>query len=276
MKKRLCLVAALLLVCCAAASAEGADLADILAKGSVVMGFDSAYPPMTYTDADGVTYIGFDIDVATQVFANLGVELKFQPVNWDSKEEELDTARSIDCIWSGLTMTDALKERFAFTIPYMTNEQVLVVRPDSDIKTIADVAGKRLGTQAGSSSVTVLDDNPDFTAALDGGEPDLYDDFQIALQDLVNGNLDVVLVDSVVANAYIAKQDEADALVVLDEKMLAEEYGVAFRKEDAALADAVSAQLVALYEDGTLDALREKWGANDVSIVGDYADTVAK
>lgn len=259
------LLAALLTAVCCFAVAE-ATLPE-----KMIMGFDSAYPPMTYTDADGVTYIGFDIDVAQEVCENLGIELVYQPVNWDSKEEELDTAQSIDCIWSGLTMTDALKERFAFTIPYMTNEQVLVVRPDSDIKTKADVASKRLGTQAGSSSVTVLDDNPDFTAALDGGEPNLYDDFQIALQDLVNGNIDVVLVDSVVANAYIAKQDDAAKLVVLDEKMLAEEYGVAFRKEDQALADAVSEQLIALYEDGTLDALREKWGANDVSIVANYA-----
>lgn len=264
-KLTLVLLAALLAAVCAFALAEDA-LPDTL-----VMGFDSAYPPMTYTDADGVTYIGFDIDVANKVCETLGIELVYQPINWDSKEEELDTAQSIDCIWSGLTMTDALKERFAFTIPYMTNEQVLVVRPDSDIKTIADVAGKRLGTQAGSSSVTVLDDNPDFTAALDGGEPDLYDDFQIALQDLVNGNIDVVLVDSVVANAYIAKQDDADKLVVLEEKMLAEEYGVAFRKEDQALADAVSEVLVALYQNGTLDLLRERWGANDVSIVGNYA-----
>ena len=240
---------------------------------TLIMGFDSAYPPMTYTDADGATYIGFDIDVANEVCDRLGIALEYQPINWDSKEDELAITRSIDCIWSGLTMTDALKERFAFSIPYMTNEQVLVVRADSEIKSIADVAGKKLGTQANSSSVTVLDDDPDFTATLAGGEPYLYDDFQVALMALSSGNIDVVLVDSVVANDYIGKQDAENqaALVKLPEMLLAEEYGIAFRKEDAALADAVSAQLVALYQDGTLETLKDKWQTNDVSIVGEFA-----
>ena len=271
MKKLLCiaLIAVFALFSCAA-------LAEDALPDTLVMGFDSAYPPMTFTDEDGATYIGFDIDVANEICARLGIELVYEPINWDTKEDELDTAKSIDCIWSGLTIKDSLVERFAFSIPYMTNEQVLIVRTDSGIASIDELAGKRLGTQAGSSSMDVLDDNPDFTAALDGGEPYTYEDFQMALLDLNNGNLDVVLVDSVVANDYISKQADQSAFTILPEKMLAEQYGIAFRKEDAALADAISAQLVALYADGTLDAIKEKWGANDVSIVADYADAYAE
>ena len=249
-----------------------AALAQDALPDALIMGFDSAYPPMTFTDEDGSTYIGFDIDVAKEVCARLGIELIYEPINWDTKEEELDTARSIDCIWSGLTMTDALKERFAFSIPYMTNEQILIVRTDSGITSIDELAGKMLGTQAGSSSMEVLDENPDFKASLDGGEAYTYEDFQMALLDLANGNLDVVLVDSVVANDYISKQADQSAFTILPEMLLAEEYGIAFRQDDAALAEAVSAQLVALYADGTLDALKDKWGANDVTIVGQYAD----
>ena len=270
--KKLLIVALALVAALLAFSA----LAQDALPDTLVMGFDSAYPPMTFTDEDGATYIGFDIDVAKEVCARLGIELVYEPINWDSKEEELDTARSIDCIWSGLTMTDALKERFAFSIPYMTNEQILIVRTDSGITSIDELAGKMLGTQAGSSSMEVLDENPDFKASLDGGEAYTYEDFQMALLDLANGNLDVVLVDSVVANDYISKQADQSAFTILPEKMLAEQYGIAFRKEDAALADAISAQLVALYADGTLDAIKEKWGANDVSIVADYAGAYAE
>ena len=250
-------------------------LAEDALPDTLVMGFDSAYPPMTYTDEDGATFIGFDIDVAKAVCERLGITLKYQPINWDSKELELDGG-NIDCIWSGLTMTDALKERFAFSIPYMANEQVLVVRADSGIASIDDVAGKELGTQSGSSSVTVLDDEPDFTASLAGGEPFLYDDFVFALDDLKLGNIDVVLVDSVVAKDYIAKQADQTSLVMLPEMLLAEEYGIAFRKDDAALADAITAQIIALYDDGTLAEITAKWFANDVTVVGEYADAYRK
>ena len=270
MKKMLVilLAAVMTLACCAA-------LAEDALPEKIVMGFDSAYPPMTYTDEDGSTYIGFDIDLANAVCDALGIELVYQPINWDSKEEELDGG-NIDCIWSGLTMTDALKERFAFSLPYMANEQVLVVRADSGIASIDDVAGKELGTQAGSSSVTVLDDEPEFTAALKNGEPSLYDDFVFALMDLKLGNIDVVLVDSVVANDYLSKQDDPDELIKLPEMLLAEEYGIAFRKDDAALADAITQQIIALCDDGTLAEITAKWFENDVTVVGRYADEYRK
>ena len=272
MKKMLViLLAALMTFGCCAALAEDAVLPQTL-----VMGFDSAYPPMTYTDADGETYIGFDIELAVEVASRLGITLEYQPINWDSKEDELGITKSIDCIWSGLTMTEALKARFAFSMPYMANEQVLVVKADSGIATIGDVAGKKLGTQAGSSSVTVLDANPDLTDSLAGGEPYLFDDFQLALLDLANGNLDVVLVDSVVVNFWITQQDDPSAYTVLPDVLEGEEYGIAFRNDDAALAEAVNQQLIAIYEDGTLDAIRAKYFANDVTVIADYADAYRK
>ena len=205
MKKMLAaLLAAVLTLCFAAALAEDTGLADVKAKGTLVMGFDEEYPPMGFVDENG-EYVGFDIDLAKEVTDRLGVELVLQPISWDSKELEL-SGKNIDCIWSGLTMTPERIEQMTFSIPYLANEQILVVRSDSGIASEADLSGKVLGTQAGSSSVDVLNANPDLMAAI--GEPQLYDGFVTALMDLKLGGIDVLLIDSVVGNYYIAQQDD--------------------------------------------------------------------
>ena len=127
-----------------------------------------------------------------------------------------------------------------------------------------------LGTQAGSSSVDVLDANPDLRDSL--GEVALYDDFVAALMDLKLGGIDVLLVDSVVGNYYIAQQDDPTAFTVLPDVLEAEEYGIAFRLGEQTLADAVNEQLIAIYEDGTLAEITANWFANDVTVVGKYAE----
>ena len=275
MKKILAiLIAALMTASCCFALAEDTDLADVLAKGKLVMGFDEAYPPMSFVDESG-EYTGFDIDLAREVASRLGVELVFQPISWDAKVMELE-AGNIDCIWSGMTMTEELCEQVLFSMPYMANEQILLVRADSGIASVEDLAGKSLGTQAGSSSVTVLDANPQVKDIIEGGEPNLYDDFVVALMDLSLGNIDVLLIDSVVGNYYIAQQEDPSVFAVLPEVLEAEEYGIAFRKDEASLADAVNEQLIALLDDGTLDEIRSAWFANDVTIVSEYADEYRK
>ena len=233
MKKMLAaLLAAILTLCFTAALAEDTGPGDVKAKGTFVMGFDEEYPPMGFVDENG-KYVGFDIDLAKEVTDRLGVELVLQPVSWDSKELEL-SGKNIDCIWSGLTMTPERIEQMTFSIPYLANEQILVVRSDSGIASEADLSGKVLGTQAGSSSVDVLNANPDLLAAI--GEPQLYDDFVTALMDLKLGGIDVLLIDSVVGNYYIAQQDDPTQFTVLPEVLEAEEYGIAFRKGEQTLA----------------------------------------
>lgn len=269
MKKMLAaLLAAVMTLCFAAALAEDTGLADVKAKGTLVMGFDEEYPPMGFVDENG-EYVGFDIDLAKEVTDRLGVELVLQPISWDSKELEL-SGKNIDCIWSGLTMTPERIEQMTFSIPYLANEQILVVRSDSGIASEADLSGKVLGTQAGSSSVDVLNANPDLMAAI--GEPQLYDDFVTALMNLKLGGIDVLLIDSVVGNYYIAQQDDPTQFTVLPEVLEAEEYGIAFRKSEQTLADAVSQQLVDMFKDGTLDTIRAKWFANDITLVAQYAN----
>ena len=267
MKKLFCLIlSAVLLMTCAAAFAEDTGLADVQAKGKLVMGFDEAYPPMGFVE-DG-EFVGFDIDLAKEVTARMGVELVFQPISWDAKELEL-SGGNIDCIWSGLTITEERKEQMLFTMPYLANEQIMVVMADSGIASMADLAGKVLGTQAGSASVDVLEANPELKASL--AEIALSDDFVAALMDLKLGGIDVLLIDSVVGNYYIAQQDDPSAFAVLPEVLQAEEYGIAVRKGEQTLADAINQQLIAIQEDGTLDTIRAAWFANDVTTVAKYA-----
>lgn len=268
MKKFLAaLLASVMTLCCAAALAEDTGLADVQAKGTFVMGFDEEYPPMGFVDEKG-DHVGFDIDLAKEVTSRLGVELVLQPIAWDSKELEL-SGKNIDCIWSGLTMTPERIEQLTFSIPYLANEQILVVRTDSGITSKDELAGKVLGTQAGSSSVDVLNANPDLKDSV--AEVALYDDFVAALMDLKLGGIDVLLIDSVVGNYYIAQQDDPTLFTVLPEVMDAEEYGIAFRKGEDTLADAVSETLIAMAEDGTLNAIRANWFANDITLVSKYA-----
>jgi len=261
------LLSALLLMTACAAVAEDTGLADVMAKGTLVMGFDEAYPPMGFVDANGV-HVGFDIDLAKEVCKRMGVELVLQPISWDAKELELAN-KNIDCIWSGLTITPERREQMLFTMPYLANEQIMVVMADSGMASVADVAGKVLGTQAGSASVDVLEANPDIKDSL--AEIALSDDFVAALMDLRLGGIDVLLIDSVVGNYYISQQDDPSAFAVLPEVLQAEEYGIAVRKDEQTLADALNAQLIAICEDGTLDAIRAAWFANDVTTVAKYA-----
>lgn len=268
MKKLLALVISLMLVCAAACVfAEDAGLANIMAKGKLVMGFDEAYPPMGFVDENG-EHVGFDIDLAKEVAKRMGVELVLQPISWDAKELEL-SGGNIDCIWSGLTITEERKAQMLFTMPYLANEQIMVVMADSGIASVADTAGKVLGTQAGSASVDVLEANPDIKNAL--ADIALSEDFVAALMDLRYGGIDVLLIDSVVGNYYIAQQDDPTAFAVLPEVLQAEEYGIAVRQGEATLADAINAQLIAIQEDGTLDAIRAGWFANDVTTIAKYA-----
>ena len=273
MKKLFALLLAAMLLCTAAfAAAEDTGLADVLAKGKFIMGFDEAYPPMGFVDENG-EHVGFDIDLAKEVAKRMGVELVLQPISWDAKELEL-SGGNIDCIWSGLTITPERREQMLFTMPYLANEQIMVVMADSGIASAADVAGKVLGTQAGSASVDVLDANPAIKDSL--AEIALSDDFVAALMDLRLGGIDVLLIDSVVGNYYISQQDDPSAFVVLPEVLQAEEYGIAVRKGEQTLAAALNAQLIAICEDGTLDTIRAAWFANDVTTIAKYAPEYKK
>jgi polar amino acid transport system substrate-binding protein len=244
-------------------SNEDNSLKYIQDNGNFILGLDDAFPPMGFRD-DADNIVGFDVDLAKAVCEKLGVELVLQPIEWDAKEQELNT-KNIDCIWNGFSVTPDRLENLTMTAPYMTNNISLVVVNDSEVTTMADMAGKKLAVQSGSAAEETLnsEDNKDFREAL--GQTNPFGDYVTALMDLETGNSDAVLMDSIVANYMITEAGKD--FKVLDETLLADEYAIGFRKGELALSEAVEKALKELKDDGTVEEISTKWFGSDITII---------
>lgn len=221
------------------------------------LGLDASFPPMGYTDETN-TIVGFDIDLAQAVCDYYGIELECIPIEWDNKDAELAIG-SIDCIWNGLTITDERLENYCMSRPYLANRQVVVVTNDSEIATLADLAGKTVALQSDSSASEALESNEEVNASI-AQKVELLDNLT-ALMDLQAGNVDAVILDEVVANYVIT--ENGYPLTVLEESLAPEEYGIGFAKENADLCAAVEVALEALKADGTLAEISIKWFGED-------------
>jgi polar amino acid transport system substrate-binding protein len=238
------------------------SLETVMSKKKLVLGLDDSFPPMGFRDENN-EIVGYDVDLAKEVARRMGVELAPQPIDWNAKEQELNTGE-IDCIWNGFTITDERKQNLLFTPPYLKNAQVVVVKGNSPVNTLKDLAGKNAGTQAGSSSVDAIEDAPEFKASLK--EVIEYKDFLTALMDLDVGGIDAVVIDLVVANDNINRSGKP--FRILKETLGEEEFGIGFRKNDKALADKVWGTLLEMAGDGTVAKIATKWLGADISIIG--------
>lgn len=237
------------------------SLENVKKAGVFVLGLDDSFPPYGYRDEDN-NIVGYDIDLASEVCSRIGVTLKCQPIDWDSKEQELNTGK-IDCIWNGFTITPERLDAMEFTAPYVDNSQVLAVNKDSGIKTLADMNGKKLGLQAGSSAADALEEAADFKETIK--EVVEFKDNLTALMDLEIKGVDAVLLDIGVAQQAIK---EGRAFVIVSEAVASEQYGVGFRKGDVKLRDAVQNALEDMVKDGTMEKLDQKWFGESKSVIG--------
>ncbi len=231
-------------------------------SNNFVLGLDDSFPPLGFRDENN-QIVGYDIDLAKEVANRLGKTLVCQPIDWAAKEQELNTGK-IDCIWNGFTMTDERKEAMAFTKPYLDNAQVAVVRKNSGIKTLSDLQNLVIGVQAESSAVDAINDNPEFKNSVK--KIIEFKENITALNDLGIGQVDAVIMDSVVAN-YSISQTGKD-YVVLDEILSTEEYGIAFKKDNTELRDKVQNALNEMEADGTVAKISEKWFGTNLSVIG--------
>lgn len=255
------LMASIVLVGCKKES-EDNSLEKVKSAGVFTLGLDDSFPPYGYRDEDN-NIVGYDIDLAAEVCSRLGVKLVCQPIDWDSKEQELNTGK-IDCIWNGFTISEERLEAMEFTEPYVDNSQILVVNKDSGIKKLSDMNGKDLGLQAGSSAADALDEAAGFKATLRNVVE--FKDNLTALMDLEIKGVDAVLLDIGVAKQAIEK--EGKPFVIISEAVASEQYGVGFRKGDVKLRDAVQAALEAMVADGTMEKLDQKWFGESKSVIG--------
>ncbi len=245
MKKLLALIMALALVLTAASA-----LGDTFQHG-----IDPEYPPFSYMGDDG-EYTGFDVEICKAVCDLLGLEYKAVPVDWDNKLIQLDN-QECDCIWSGMTILDSMKEAgYIISAPYYDNTQVLVVKKDSGIASSADLAGKAVPVQLGTSGEALLNgDLADLTATFANLET--CQSFLVCFTELEGNAVDAVFVDLPVAVSYLDKG--GDDLIILDEQLGAEQYGIAFRAGDAELAAKIEAAVAQLVENGTYAQIAEKY-----------------
>lgn len=225
-------------------------------KGKLVIGIDDKFAPMGFRDENN-NIVGFDIDYAKAAVEKMGYEIVFQPIDWKTKESELNSGR-IDLIWNGYTITDERKEKVLFTKPYLRNTQVVAVKKDSELAEIADLEGKVIGIQALSSAVDAFNAHDIHKKVKSVSE---FSDNVLALNDLKIGRVDAVVIDEVVINYYMTK--EPDAFEVLEETLAPEEYGVGVKKGNEDLLNELQKALDELNEDGTAAKISEKWFGED-------------
>ncbi|MDR3073013.1 MAG: amino acid ABC transporter substrate-binding protein [Clostridiales Family XIII bacterium] len=237
------------------------SLTDIQEKGTLILGCDDEFPPMGFVDESG-ELVGFDIDLARAVAEQMGVTLEVKPIDWDNKEMELING-NIDVIWNGYSITADRNTKVEFTKPYLNNSQLIVVRADSDIKTLKDLEGKIVGAQVESAAEDLLEADEALLSSLK--EMRSYDDYQKALLDLKSSDrIDAVAVDKILIE-YIMSKEEG-TYKVLDESLGDEYFGIGCRKDSVALRTAIDKALDELQEDGKIDTICEKWFDSNIVI----------
>ena len=233
------------------ATEEGAEAGE---RTTFTVGFDAEYPPYGYMAEDG-SYVGFDLDLAQEVCDRNGWELVKQPVDWNSKDMELNSG-SIDCIWNGFTMTGR-EDKYTFSDPYVDNSIVFVVLSDSDIQTKDDLAGKVVVTQADSSALAALtseeDNEENLALAASFASLEQVADYNTAFMELESGVVDAIAVDIGVAQYQLTSR--GDTFRKLDEPLSTEQYAIVFKLGNTELRDQVQATLDEMVADGTFDEI---------------------
>ncbi len=273
MKKLLCMVLVLMMVFSAgAAMAESeSDWEYIKGKGKLTIGI-TLFAPINYYDENN-ELIGFDTELAKAVCEKLGVEVEFIEINWDSKEIELNS-KNIDAIWNGMCITEERKQNMSMSRPYLYNTQAMVMKADKEEEIMADISGKYVVAEQGSTGEgklqgTIADDDTVVVSAAEYFKDANYtavDSMAKALMEVKSGIADVALVDSVCALAMVGEGTDYDDLTVnLDNNFGLQEYGIGFRV-GSDVTEMVNNAIIELTKDGTVAQIAEKYGLTDMLV----------
>lgn len=247
-----CLSAVALTGCSSSESKSSSEAPEYLGEdGKFVVGFDETFKPFGYKDDNG-EYTGFDLELAQAVADKNGWEIELSPIDWDTKDAQIDSG-TIDVIWNGFTI-EGREDAYEFTDPYYLNDQVILVREGSDIKSLADLAGKTVVAQVNSPAYDNLAEGGDYYESLGStlGALESAPEYQTALMQLESGACDAVAIDYPTAQSLIAGKD---GYVILDEVVSSENYGVGAKKGNAELIEQIQNALIELYNDGTVEEI---------------------
>jgi len=223
-------------------------------KGEIVVGLDDTFVPMGFRNDKG-EIVGFDVDLAKEIFTRIGLTPKFQAIDWSLKESELNNG-NIDVIFNGYTITDARKEKVNFSDPYLDNRQIIITMANSDIKTKADLAGKVVSVQKESSAYDAVTSDGGVVAKLKDGQLITFDSNLELFLDLEAGRSDAIVLDEVLAKYVLLTKNAADYRI-LEDNFGNESYGIGFRKADTTLRDKVNVALKEIIADGTFDKIKQ-------------------
>ena len=243
-------------------SKEDTSLTDVQAAGHFTLGLDADFAPMGFTDDNG-EIVGFDIDLAKAVGEKMGVNVEVKPIDWDSKDMELSSGK-IDVIWNGFSITDERRQEVLFSNPYLSTKQSIVVKKGSDITKKADLAGKKIALQDGSTSEDALKaDTATYESVGDDNISRFKENSQV-LMEVDSGRADAAVIDEVFVRYYLQKENLLDKYTVLEEGFDEEDYGVGGRKGDYALMAAINKALDECKADGTTSEISKKWFGEDL------------
>ncbi len=239
---------------------------------TLIVGFDAEFPPYGYKDDNG-EYVGFDLDLAAEVCERRGWTLVKQPIDWNSKDMELSSG-SIDCIWNGFTINGRENE-YTWSVPYVDNSQVVIVKKDSGITTLADLVDKIVVVQTDSSALAAFtgEGATEENIALCKSFKDLQQvaDYNSAFMNLESGMVDAICMDIGVAQFQV--ESRGDEFMLLEEHVSSEAYGVGFKLGNEELRNQVQETLREMEEDGTFAEIAAKWGLSDcICLEKSFAD----
>lgn len=251
-----------------AAKAEETKATEVAKAKTFTVGFDAEYPPYGFVADDG-SFKGFDLDLASEFCKRAGYEFIAQPIDWDSKDLELNQG-NIDCIWNGFTCTGREND-YTWTFPYVDNSIVLVVRADSGIEKKSDLAGKVVMGQAGSSAMTALEEEENAELKKSFKSTETCPDYNSGFMNLESGMIDCLAVDIGVAKYHLNLS--AGKFKQLDEKLSSEQYAIGFKKGNTALKDEVEKVVSEMWKDGTFMKIANEYSdysLADMVCLGDY------
>lgn len=260
------ILAGLILVACAQTTKEkNSDQWDTFVKNKkIVIGFDNTFVPMGFKNEEGEN-VGFDIDLANAVFAEYGIKVDWKPITWSMKEAELENG-TIDLIWNGYSVTDERKQKVLFSDIYMETEEVLIVKKDSGIAKLSDMADKVIGAQAASSGYEAFISNPEVLKDIVKDKDAVqYSTFTQAFIDLENDRIDALLVDKVYANYYLAQKNETQNYRMLSADLESGDFAVGARKADVTLVKKINEGFKKLYKEGKFQEISQKWFHEDTA-----------
>lgn len=236
---------------------EDNSLTKVQEQGYFTLGLDADFAPMGFSQDNG-EIVGFDIDLANAVAEKMGVRAEAKPIDWNSKAMELSTGK-IDVIWNGLSITDERRQEVLFSNPYLSTKQSIIVKAGSDIKTKADLAGKKLALQDGSTSEDAVKADAATYDSIGDENISRFSENSQVLMEVDAGRADAAVIDEIFVRYYLQKENMLDKFVVLEEGFDEEDYGVGGRLGDYALMEAINKALDECKADGTTAEISEKW-----------------